>query len=38
MTGAVVLATVPEKSRRILLRGSREPATIEKRAVAQLHS
>jgi uncharacterized protein involved in exopolysaccharide biosynthesis len=38
MTGAMVLATVPEKSRRILLRGSREPATIEKRAVAQLHS
>jgi uncharacterized protein involved in exopolysaccharide biosynthesis len=38
MTGALVLATVPEKSRRILLRASREPATIEKRPVAQLHS
>jgi capsular polysaccharide biosynthesis protein len=38
MTGAVVLATVPDKSRRILLQGSHEPRTIEKRPVAQLHS
>lgn len=38
MTGAVVLATVPEKSRRILSRNSREPRTIEKRPVAQLQS
>jgi uncharacterized protein involved in exopolysaccharide biosynthesis len=38
MTGRLVLATVPDKSRRVLLRENPEPRTIERRPVAQLHS
>ena len=38
LTGAKVLATVPENSRRMLLRQPRETPLIERRAVAELQS
>lgn len=38
LTGAKVLATVPENSRRMIMRNIREPITIEGRPVAELHS
>ena len=38
LTGAKVLATVPENSRRVLVRESREKPMLERRAVAELQS
>jgi len=38
MTGAKVLATVPENSRRVLVRETREKPMLERRAVAELQS
>jgi uncharacterized protein involved in exopolysaccharide biosynthesis len=38
LTGAQVLATVPENSRRMIMRNSREPIEIETRPIAELTS
>ena len=38
LTGATVLATVPENGRRVLLRNNREPNSIETRPLAELQS
>src|SRR5216684_3498122 len=38
LTGAQVLATVPENSRRMIMRNSREPIEIETRPIAELQS
>jgi len=38
LTGATVLATVPENSRRVLLRNNREHNSIETRQLAELQS
>jgi uncharacterized protein involved in exopolysaccharide biosynthesis len=38
LTGAQVLATVPENSRRMIMRNSREPIEIEARTIAELQS
>src|SRR3989440_1590906 len=38
LTGAKVLATVPENSRRVLLRNNREHTPVETRPLAELHS
>ena len=38
LTGANVLATVPENSRRMIMRNSREPIEIEARRIAELPS
>src|SRR6266850_116902 len=38
LTGAQVLATVPENSRRMIMRSSREPIEIETRPIAELQS
>jgi uncharacterized protein involved in exopolysaccharide biosynthesis len=38
LTGAHVLATVPENSRRMIMRNSREPIEIEARPIAELQS
>jgi len=38
LTGAKVLATVPENSRRVLVLESREKPMLERRAVAELQS
>jgi uncharacterized protein involved in exopolysaccharide biosynthesis len=38
LTGAQVLATVPQNSRRMIMRNSREPIEIEARPIAELQS
>src|SRR6266851_215464 len=38
LTGAQVLATVPENSRRMIMRNSREPIEIETRPIAELQN